>query len=351
MTNIIFKIDYDLHKNRKNISIIFDFVNPFTNCQINRKLFFTKDNRYDKFKNDIEPYITFLISHKLLNEYMLTLYQDKLLGYIVYKYIKNYPHTKLNSPPGISKYFRRVQYDRHCLGKNSEETITNIASDASKYPNRLLAPQNTGVTTLIVGSSFTGKTHLLSNEINLLKPYEYDLIILFTESANVPILDDIKKRPDILIKEGFDKEIPEFLKKLNSYLKLRYRFLLILDDIIDQKSNRKSILGKMLTTYRNSNISTCVLAQFPTIIEKESRANFHQVVITGMRSIESNKSLTDRFDLIGWAKKRMQQEGFNHNIKLDEVHSYLQKLLTPNGIVLYIDMKKSLEPSVIDTNL
>jgi DNA replication protein DnaC len=127
----------------------------------------------------------------------------------------------------------------------------------SVYPSRLLAPQESGTTTLILGSSFTGKTYLLAEELELLKPYEYDLIILFTESVNVPQIQKFKERPDIIIKEGFNDAIPLFLKKLNSKLKNRYRFLLILDDIISEKSSRKSTLGKMLTTYRNSNISTC----------------------------------------------------------------------------------------------
>ena len=243
------------------------------------------------------------------------------------------------------------------------------------YPKRLLAPDKTGKTTLILGSSFTGKTYLLCEELDLIKPYEYDLIILFTESVHVPCLDRIRNRPDIMIREGFNSKIPEFLKKLNSSLGLRFNFLLILDDIISEKSSRKSTLGKMLTTFRNSNISTVVLAQYPTIISKESRSNFHQLVLTGMRSPESNKAFADRFDVMSWTRERMSRDpsltgngrtlsapmsalsprGADRGVKAvktrpsnDDVYSYLKKLLMDNGVVLYIDLKRSKDPSLVD---
>ena len=351
MTSIHFKLElFDRVQN--NVLATFDFNNPFTQCRMSRRIYFTtSDKKSELYKDHLEPYIKFLISHNMLTESMLTLGQDKLVTYIIFKYPRSYPHTRKGIPPGISRYFRRTNYDRFCLGKDSEGKMNkNNDKSSSKYPSRLLAPQNSGTTTLILGSSFTGKTYLLSQELELLRPYEYDLIILFTESVNVPSLDKIRNRPDLIIKEGFHPEIPEFLKKLNSALKLRYRFLLILDDIISEKSNRKSTLGKMLTTFRNSNISTCVLAQYPTIVAKESRTNFHQLVLTGMRSPESNKAFADRFDVMSWAKERMKQDGYEGSIKNDDVHNYLKKLLMDNGVVLYINLKKSLDPSVINLN-
>lgn len=351
MSTISFKLEF-IDRVQNNVKAHFDFTNPFTNCRMGRVVSFTlTDKKGEMYKDHLKPYIEFLIAHKMLTESMLALSQDKMLSYIIFKYPKSYPHTKKGMPPGISRYFKRQNYDRFCLNKNSEQTLSkNMNKTASKYPSRLLAPGESGATTLILGSSFSGKTYLLSQELELIRPYEYDLIILFTESIHVPSLDKIRNRPDIIIKEGFKPEIPMFLKKLNSKLGLRYKFLLVLDDIISEKSTRKSTLGKMITTYRNSNISTVVLAQYPTIIQKESRSNFHQLVLTGMRSPESNKAFADRFDVMSWAKDRMKLEGHQGNIKNDEVYSYLKKLLMDDGVVMYINLKKSLDPSIINLN-
>lgn len=359
MSSIVFELNLDDKKenqNKKGSTATFHFDNIFTGKRCCRKIRFDIDEKKGHFyKDDLKPYTDFLISKGILNDASLTLCQDKLIKYMIFGYPKSYPHSRIEYS-GIGKYFNKRNFDRYCLADyvNMSERpyLTPPQSDSSSvYPKRLLAPQESGTTTLILGSSFTGKTYLLSQEINLLRPFEYDLIVLFTESIHVPALDKIRNRPDILIKEGFDSAIPQFLKALNSRLGLRYRFLLILDDIISEKSNRKSTLGKMLTTYRNSNISTCVLAQYPTIISKESRSNFHQLVLTGMRSPESNKAFADRFDVMSWAKDRMlksQDWNGKGRITSDDVYNYLKRLLMENGIVMYIDLKRSKDPSVIN---
>lgn len=350
MTSISFElIFYD--KVQNNVKIFIDFTNPLTNCRATRKISFTITSKKGSlFKDDLQPYIEFLIAHNMINESLLALAQDKLLKYILFGYPKSYPHTKKGIPPGIGRYFNRQNFDRYCLAKDSSSEVKkNMDNMSSKYPNRLLAPEDSGKTTLILGSSFSGKTYLLAQELELIKPYEYDLIILFTESKHVPALDKIRKRPDLIIKEGFDPAIPAFLKRLNNKLGLRYRFLLILDDIISEKSSKQSTLGKMITIYRNSNISTVVLLQYPTLIEKHCRSNFHQMVCTGMRSPESNKAMTDRFDVMSWAKDRMKIENRSDKaIKNDEVYSYLKKLLMHDGVVMYINLKKSLDPAIIN---
>lgn len=360
MSSIIFDVKINekpYGRGKNNSKVIFDFDNVFTKLRSTRIIkFHIDDAKGQMFKDDLVPYIQFMIDHNILNESTLTLAQVKMIKYMIYGYPKSYPHTKQGIPPGIGRYFHRQNYDRNCLGKDSIEEINKTMEMASRYPNRLLAPHDTGTTTLILGSSFSGKTYLLCQEIALIRPYEYDLIILFTESVNVPGLAEIRKRPDVILKEGFDPAIPSFLKRLNSKLGLRYKFLLILDDIISEKSSRKSILGKMITIYRNSNISTCVLLQYPTLIEKHCRSNFHQFVCTGMRSPESNKSMSDRFDIMSWAKDRIKkdrdQNGMTGGLKVsnDETYSYLKKLLMKDGVVMYIDLKKSLDPSVIDLN-
>lgn len=352
MTTISFSFEFSENESN-NIKAIFDYNSPFSKCRASRKFKFSVDkDRLRHFKHLLKPYVQFLIDHDMLNETMLSLGADKYLSYIIFKYPASYPNAKAGVSDDVGRYFYKPNYNRFCKNGESKQIIKDGKPDnmTSKYPARLLAPQESGTTTLILGSSYSGKTYLLTSELNRLRTYEYDLIILFTESIHVPSLDVIRDRPDIIIKEGFDERVPEFLKKLNSKLGLRYRFLLVLDDIISEKSTRTSVLGKMITTYRNSNISTCVLLQDPTFVQKQSRGNFHQLVVTGMRSMESNAGLTSRFDVGCWVKDRMKAEGMGDNLHKDDVHSYLKKLLMKDGTVLYIDLKKSLDPAVTDLN-
>ncbi len=124
MNTIIFNLEF-IERTQNNVKTIFDFNNPFTNCRMSRVLFFTlTDKKGELYKEHLKPYIEFLISHKMLTESMLTLAQDKLLSYILFKYPKSYPHTKKGMPPGISRYFKRQNYDRFCLNKESEKTLS-----------------------------------------------------------------------------------------------------------------------------------------------------------------------------------------------------------------------------------
>jgi hypothetical protein len=350
MTTISFSFEF-LDTEFDNIRAIFDYNSPFSKCRASRKFKFTaKKDRLRHFKHLLKPYVQFLIDHDMLNETTLSLGADKYLSYIIFKYPASYPNAKVGASDDAGRYFYKPNYNRFCKDGKSKDILHEKKNDRiSKYPSRLLAPHDTGMTTLILGSSKSGKTYLLADEINRIRDYEYDLIVLFTESLHVPSLDPIRDRPDIVIKEGFDEKVPEFLKKLNSDLGLRYRFLLILDDIISEKSTRTSILGKMITTYRNSNISTVVLLQDPTFIQRQTRGNFHQIVITGMRSKETNEGLASRFDVAGWAKDRMIAEGkADGRIHKDDIYRYMKELLIENGVVLYIDTLNSLDPIVAD---
>jgi len=349
MSSISFKFDF-LDNEYHNVKAVFDYNNPFSKCRASRKFKFTIDkDKLRHFKHLIKPYVQFLIANDMLNETMLSLGADKFLSYIIFKYPSRYPNSKLGVSDDVGRYFYKPNYNRFCKNGGSKEALQDTKNNRlSKYPSRLLAPKNTGMTTLILGASKSGKTYLLSDEINRIRHYEYDLIIFFTESLHVPEIDKIRDRPDIIIKEGFDPSIPLFLKNLNSALGLRYRFLLVLDDIISEKSTRTSILGKMITTYRNSNISTVVLLQDASFIQKQTRGNFHQIVITGMRTKETNEGLTTRFDVAGWAKDRMIAEGKTDKIKNDDIYRYLKELLLENGVVLYIDTLNSLDPVITD---
>ena len=201
---------------------------------------------------------------------------------------------------------------------------------------------DTGKSTLILGASFSGKTFLLAHELNKLQPGDYECIILFTESVNADPLKDINPKLNIQVFQGFRPNIVDFLKRVNDLLENRFRFLIILDDVVDQKMSKT--LNKMVLTYRNANISSCILIQYPNLISKSSRSSFHQVAITGSRSLEFWDATSKVFDLKGWTKTQIENPHQKKRTMNDEIYMFLKNATKKPGDILYIDLRKGKEP-------
>ena len=206
---------------------------------------------------------------------------------------------------------------------------------------------DTGKSTLLLGASFSGKTYLLVRELNKLHPGDYDGIFLFTESPAAEPLKDLRADLKVKIYQGFDPTIVDFLKAVNDELSNKFRYLIILDDVVDQKLSKT--LNKMVLTYRNSNISTCILIQYPNLISKSSRSSFHQVVLVGARSLEWWAVSCDVFDLKAWAKSQMQNPHQVSKISADQIYSFLKGVTKEPGVVIYLDQRKGLEPMIYKT--
>ncbi len=215
-------------------------------------------------------------------------------------------------------------------------------NDISIFPkDGLFKPtDNTGKSTLILGSSFSGKTTFLVNELNKLKQDDYTLIILFTESRNAEPLK--KLHIPVKIIEGYDESIVNFLKKINNQTNNRFNFLVILDDVVDQKHSQT--LSKMILLFRNSNISTVISIQYPMLINKSSRSSFHQSVVLGSRTMEWWKSTSDILDLRGWWKSITPIKKLSN----DEIYKQLKDITNNHNAFIYINLREGKEPSIED---
>ncbi len=213
--------------------------------------------------------------------------------------------------------------------------------DISKYPVQgIFKPDEYPKSTVLLGGSFSGKTTLLVDELNKLSPDDYTLIVLFTESKNAQPFKKLKTRVKII--EGFDPDIIRFLKNINDRTNNRYNFLCLLDDVIDQKYAKE--LSKMILTYRNSGISSCISIQYPMLINKSSRSSFHQVLLLGAKSTEWWKSASDIFDLRGWWKDL-------HPFKIsnDDIYRNLKEITKPHNTFIYINQREGKEPNIINS--
>jgi hypothetical protein len=237
-------------------------------------------------------------------------------------------------------------------GRRSESKGDPSAQVAPTTPpwGRLFAPTlvaggETGKSLLLVGSSFSGKTHLYVDELNALDPEEYDLIVLMTESRFAEPLKRIRPELGVVVLEGFRPSVVNELKALNDGTGNRYRFLIILDDIVDQKHS--STLSKMLLTYRNANVTTALVIQYAALVNKCTRGSLHAVVITGFRSLEDWELAGRIFDLTEWAKDQMADKDIEvtrSKIKKCDAYRWLKEQTAAPGDVIYLDQKHSLDP-------
>ncbi len=160
----------------------------------------------------------------------------------------------------------------------------NNKIEAHNFPDNksIFTPEESAKTYCLLGASFSGKTTLLVNELNKLSKYDYNKIFIFTESLNAAPLKKLRKDLEISIYDTFNPQIPKILKQINTITKNRFKFLVVLDDIVSNL--RGETLTKMILTMRNSNISSCILIQYAKLISPPMRNSMHEYYILRLRT-------------------------------------------------------------------
>jgi len=131
-----------------------------------------------------------------------------------------------------------------------------------------------GCSILMIGSTRCGKTTALKHILDTYFPKHMGAI--FSESARAPAYQDMKY-PLLPLSSCF---IPDLIKDsylINRELKNHYPFLYVLDDCPLVKNDKQ--LLKMLTIYRNSNVSAITCMQSPTLLNPTCRSNFNFVLL------------------------------------------------------------------------
>lgn len=146
------------------------------------------------------------------------------------------------------------------------------------------AHEDSAKTKCILGSSFSGKTHFLVDELNKLpvtKTRVYDKIILFTESPNSEPVKRLKPALEVLVVPMYVPKIVQLLRSVNQKSKNHFRFLIILDDVVS--GIRAGTFLKQILTMRNAQISTCILLQYAKLVTPSARNSFHDYYIVQLR--------------------------------------------------------------------
>lgn len=148
-----------------------------------------------------------------------------------------------------------------------------IHLDKKAFPYKTWIPEKTGSSLVLMAKSKAGKTSLLHH---IVKNLPKDMIkIVISPNIHNSIYDSMKNR--CVFSPIFDSRIVKLCQKINQKTKNHYRFVIILDDVIDEKAN-SSVL-KMFLTLRNSAISAILSVQSVFLINKMIRGNANYVLL------------------------------------------------------------------------
>ena len=200
--------------------------------------------------------------------------------------------------------------------KIKEEIPNNDFKVNSKI--HLSLDENTGNSTVLFGSSKSGKSTLLMHLYK--KYYKKTISVLFTESPQIKLYKD----KNLIISPIFFTEVIKEMHLINKGTNNHYDFTVLLDDIVDQKNN--VAVKKLILILRNSNISSIVSLQSPKLLAKENRGSVNNYCFF---KFNSNEMITEIIQL--FLSPYLPPKKMDDKIKL-------YKKLTEDHKFIYLDI-------------
>ena len=184
----------------------------------------------------------------------------------------------------------------------------SININYTKFQLKLAPKEEGGTSTIIFGSSKSGKTFQLMDILN--KYYDNNKFIVFLFADSVFNSPAYKNLPKSVIKlDHFDEDLITNVQYIQKQTNNKYRFLFVMDDIILEKNN--SMVLRLILTMRNCDISTIMLLQSITLLSKNGRFNINNAIF---RKNNSNQAVeeTIRYFIGGhgcfYALKKMEDK-------------------------------------------
>jgi hypothetical protein len=219
----------------------------------------------------------------------------------VYKVANIYnPLTKKN----ISKSFSG--FDPEVLAKNcvewKEETKakfkaeieaakpTPISGTVVPYVDPEM-PSNGAVSWVLCGASRSGKSTFM--KYLLKKHYKKHITAMMTLSSAAEIYKDISKK--VIVATDYQPPIIEDMYKLNSKCGNKYPFLVVTDDLVGNAIKNDLQMVRLLSLYRNSNISCIISAQQATLLNSSGRSNANYMCVFHQNSAGEAKRCVDMY--------------------------------------------------------
>lgn len=196
----------------------------------------------------------------------------------------------------IEDFKNKIKEENEKIKKDKEQQIEPVLQkEPEKKTLKELIKMNfekdTGSVFLVMGTSKSGKTTLTIKILNILDEFDNKFIpMIMAGNMNNPLYP--KSAP---IFNGFQPQLVEILKIINenTSAKKQYRFLIVIDDILDLKGSQT--LKNLLLSYRNNNLSTVINIQNPVLIRKDARSNPSMFFFGHMGSMEEIEAIMKRF--------------------------------------------------------
>lgn len=185
------------------------------------------------------------------------------------------------------------ELDESVNNQSVQNVVQNVVHTppVTKFKLNIEPLKETGCSTVIFGSSKSGKTTQLKQILK--KHYDNNncITILIADSVHANVYRDLSKK--IIKTDKFDRELIQGLHKIQKKTDNKYHFVIVLDDMILDKNDPE--LLRLILTLRNSKISTVCLLQSPTLLSKNARFNGNNFIFRRTNNAENTEQILDMF--------------------------------------------------------
>jgi len=171
--------------------------------------------------------------------------------------------------------------------KEFEEVLNRPEKPINREEFNIELDDKYGLSILMIGSTRSGKSTCLNYMMDKYYfPKENKYInVIFSNSYQADTYDNFKKNKNTCGSILYQPDVIKDLYKMNSGTKNKYKFNVILDDVVDKKYDKE--LTKMLTIYRNSRIGTIICLQNDKLMNATTRGNINHVLLFKLNSDEA----------------------------------------------------------------
>lgn len=206
----------------------------------------------------------------------------------------NMAHEWLDKNLDNIKSAEKTRIENKVMSKplSTSDKIDTMIAPLKKWDIEEAFDPKQNYTMALLGSTKSGKSTFLIHLIKKIKP-DFDLTILFSNSCMNKIYDPIRNKKNVIIMDQFHDELVKDLYLLNKKIKNKLKFLLVLDDEIDNKMSKQ--VKKMFAIYRNSGITSIFSGQDYSFFAKSNRNNTNYLFLFKQNSAEAVKTIVDKF--------------------------------------------------------